>query len=76
MEVNQPSPPEQVFLSEERAVKLVNEYLSGSYNEDGITRWWTRSRIQLEGLTPQQAWAAGARDSVMELAMTLAVKGN
>lgn len=50
---------------------VVNQYLEGAYAPEGIKAWWDRPRAQLGGQTPRQAWAAGERDKVKSLALSL-----
>lgn len=45
----------------------VNDHLRGSYNEQGIERWWDRPRTQLGGMTPNEAWPTRPEE-VMALA--------
>jgi hypothetical protein len=40
-------------------VAAIVEDLAGSYNDDGIRRWFTRPRKTLSGLTPLQLLSGG-----------------
>lgn len=70
MEYDHPRTPNAQEMSEEQAVDFVNHCLAGSYNAEGVTQWWARPRRQLDGQTPQQAWATD-RDRVITLAQSV-----
>lgn len=59
------------FESDEQAREFVNYCLEGSYTLEGMERWWSRPRRQLDGQTPAQAWESDNRDKVIGLAAWL-----
>lgn len=75
MENSQHSPEERAPMLDAEALKLVHDYLAGSYSEDGMVTWWNRPRTKLEGLTPAQAWNE-SRDKVIDLAAAVAGQVN
>ena len=66
-------PPEVIdrlhFLS------VLGVLLAGSFNDDGIRRWWERPRLDLDGRTPREMlhgeWSSTDEDAGRVLAMAL-----
>lgn len=49
--------------------KLVDEQLRYSWTPKGVKQWWDRPYYQLGGKTPHQAWEAGEKQKVYDLAV-------
>lgn len=54
-------------MTKEITKEEVNECLKGSYDDEGIRRWWERPRVGLNGHTPEDLWQYD-RDSVLRFA--------
>jgi hypothetical protein len=54
----------------------INQILAGSYTPDGAMRWWNRPRIQLDGRSPERAWADGDYAAVRVLVRRLVSGGS
>lgn len=48
---------------------MVNEQVRQSFTPLGVVQWWERPRHQLGGRSPRQAWEAGDRREVYDLAV-------
>ena len=59
-------------MSEEATAVLqrVRALLSGSLDEPGIQAWWHQRRVDLDGMSPAQAWATDP-EAVLALAEML-----
>lgn len=56
----------------ERQIEIdIIDILEGSYTVAGQRRWWDRSRPQLNGRTPSEAWMDGDIEEVYNLARGL-----